>query len=77
MEPVLFGLTRDKDTDSARTMLHDSGKPFRYVDIAYAGSPVAQAIQAITNSDTIPVLIHKGVTYIGLESVRKHSRERL
>lgn len=77
MEPVLFGLKKDKDTSTALTMLHDSGKPFRYVDMSYSGSPVAQAVRAITNTDTIPVLIHEGVTYIGLESVRKHSRERL
>lgn len=77
MEPALFGLNKDKDTATARTLLHDTGKPFRYVDMSYAGSPLTLAIQGITNSSEIPVLIHEGVTYIGLESIRKHSRDRL
>jgi hypothetical protein len=45
--------------------------------MSYSGSPVMLAIQGITNSTEIPVLIHEGVTYIGLESIRKHSRDRL
>lgn len=74
MEAVLFGLSRDAKTESAITMLHDSRKLFSFTDVKSTSSNLMEAVSAMTNSNELPVLAHKGVIYVGLESIQRYCR---
>lgn len=75
MDPVLFGLTSDTDTNHAITHLNDAKIPFLFTDLGYPDSLASQHVAVLANSDELPVLIHQGVTYVGLAAVRGYRRD--
>jgi len=70
MEPVLFGLKNHGDTSKAITMLSDAKVHHIYRDLGYAESAMSAALETLSGGSKLPVLIHKGVTYVGIESIR-------
>lgn len=72
MEAVLFGLRNQPGTNTALTILSDSNKMHRFVDLKSTTSSVAVALGVMTKSFTLPILADEGVMYIGIESIQRH-----
>ena len=51
MDPVLFGLTSDADTNHAITHLNDAKIPFLFTDLGYPDSLASQHVAVLANSD--------------------------
>jgi len=74
MDPVLFGLSSDADTSHAITHLNDAKVAFLFTDLGYPDSLASQHVAILADSEELPVLVHQGVTYVGLAAVRGYRR---
>ena len=72
MTRALFGVERDGDTNKIRTILADANIPYFFQDVGHKHSSLRDALEVLTNSTKLPVMVDEGVTYIGFESIRKH-----
>ena len=77
MARVLFGKERDSETNKIRTILADANIPYFFTDVGHMFSDIKDALQVLSNSTIVPVMVDEGVTYIGYESIRKHCGEIL
>ncbi len=77
MARVLFGKERDPNTDKIRTILEDANIAYFFTDVGYRFSDLKDALEVLSNSTELPVMVDEGVTYIGYESIRKHCGEIL
>lgn len=77
MTRVLFGAERDGDTNKIRTILSDGNIPYFFQDIGHRYSSLREALEVLSNSTKLPIMVDEGVTYIGFESIRKHCGEIL
>lgn len=74
MEAVLFGVSQQRDTITAMTILSDSKKVFRFVDLKSETSTLSGVIEKMVNSFNLPVLADEGVIYLGIEPILRHCR---
>ena len=77
MARVLFGKERDAETDKIRTILADANIPYFFTDVGHRFSDLKEALEVLSNSTELPVMVDEGVTYIGYESIRRHCGEIL
>lgn len=74
MEAVLFGVSKQRDTITAMTVLSDSKKVHRFVDLKSETSTLSEVIGKTVNSLKLPILADEGVIYLGIESILRHCR---
>ena len=77
MTRVLFGADRGGDTNKIRTILADANIAYIFQDVGHKHSSLRDALEVLSNSTKLPILVDEGVTYIGFESIRKHCGEIL
>jgi hypothetical protein len=77
MTRVLFGKDGDSPTTKLQTILADANIPYYFTDVGHQHSSMREALEVLSNSTTLPIMVDEGVTYIGYESIRKHCREIL
>jgi len=77
MELTLIGESRHSDTTKVLQILSDANVPFFYEEIKHIDSPLVDIAKLLSNSDKLPVLFHKGVSYSGAEAIRNYCREIL
>ncbi len=74
MEAVLFGVSKQRDTITALTVLSDSKRVYRFVDLKSESSTLSEVIGKTVNSFKLPILADEGVIYLGIESILRHCR---
>ena len=77
MARALFGEEKDRDTNKIRTILSDGNIPYFFQDVGHRYSSLREALEVLSNSTKLPIMVDEGVTYIGFESIRKHCGEIL
>lgn len=77
MTRALFGEEKDGDTNKVRTILADANIPYFFQDVGHKFSTLREALEVLSNSTKLPIMVDAGVTYIGFESIRKHCGEIL
>jgi hypothetical protein len=77
MARVLFGKRGDSETGKIETILADAKIPYYFTDVGHKHSTLRDALEVLSNSTTLPIMIDEGVTYIGYEPIRIHCREIL
>jgi len=71
----LFGLESDPATRDAITHLSDAKIAFVFNDLGYPDSLSSKHVSVLANSEELPVMIHQGVTYVGLTAIRGYRRD--
>jgi hypothetical protein len=77
MTRALFGVETDRDTNKIQTILADGNIPYFFQDVGHRYSSMREALEVLSNSTKLPIMVDEGVTYIGFESIRKHCGEIL
>ncbi len=77
MTRALFGEEKHGDTNKIRTILSDGNIPYFFQDVGHRYSSLREALEVLSNSTKLPIMVDEGVTYIGFESIRKHCGEIL
>jgi len=77
MARVLFGEEKGGDINKIRTILSDANIPYIFQDVGHKFSSLRDALEVLSNSTKLPIMVDEGVTYIGFESIRKHCGEIL
>jgi len=72
MGRVLFGEATRGETSKLQTILHDANIPYFFTEVGHKYSEMRAALEVLSNSNILPIMVDEGVTYIGFESIRKH-----
>lgn len=72
MRAKVFGLKWQTDTKKVLGILDDMKMPYEFIDVVDTSSALMTAVRSLGKSADLPQLHTAGVSYSGIESIRKY-----